>query len=82
MTGKELRSFFEEHLVPEKLYKIGGNHNNRICMEKGDSGWEVFFSEKKKKIGLMRFHDEASACRGMKEEIAKLMRAMYGVIWA
>ena len=82
MTVEELKRFFKEHLVPSRLYRIGGASNNRICMEKGDSGWEVFFSEKKKKIGLMRFHDEASACRGMKEEIAKLMRAMYGVIWA
>ena len=81
MTGKELKAFFKEHLVPEKLYKIGGKHNRRICMEKSENGWDVFFSEKKAKIDLMHFADEASACTGMKNELRKLMEQMYGVTW-
>ena len=81
MTGKELKKFFKEHLVPDKLYKIGGEHNRRICMEKVQNGWDVFFSEKKKKIGLMHFNDEESACASMKNEIRKLMESMYGITW-
>ena len=34
MTIKELRLFFNDHLVPEKLYSLNGNHKNRICLEK------------------------------------------------
>jgi len=82
MTGKELKTFFEEHMVPSRLYKIGGAHNNRICMEQSGSGWQVFFSEHKQKVGLMSFKDEASACQGMKDEIRKLMEQMYGLTWA
>ena len=82
MTGKELRIFFQEHLVPSRLYKIGGRHNHRICMEKTENGWDVFFSEHKNRIGLMHFGDEASACQAMKDELRKLMELMYGVTWA
>ena len=81
MTGKELRVFLEEHLVPSRLYKIGGSHNRRICMERSGSGWDVFFSEHKEKIGLMHFADEESACNAMKNELRKLMEAMYGLTW-
>ena len=81
MTGKELKEFFKEHLVPSSLYKIGGSHNNRICMKKEKDSWDVYFSEHKKKIGLLSFGDEESACRAMMNEIRKLMEVMYGVTW-
>ena len=82
MTGKELQKFLRDHLVPKKLYKIDGKHNKRICMERTREGWDVFFSEKKKKIGVMHFADEESACAAMKEEIRKLMALMYDITWA
>ncbi len=81
MTGKELSEFFKAHLVPSNLYKIGGKHNNRICLEKTDSGWDVFFSEKKDKVGLLHFEDESSACLSMKNEIRKMMEIIYGMTW-
>lgn len=82
MTGRELHEFFKEHLVPSKLYKINGHHNHRICMEKDDSGWDVYFRDRKDKVGLIHFANEADACNGMKNEIRKLMQCMYGVSWA
>ena len=82
MTLKDLRLFFKEHNVPSKLYKLGGKHNHRICIDKCDNTWEVFFSEKKNKTGLMRFDSEESACRSMKDEVRKLMEMMYGLTWA
>ena len=82
MTVQELSNFFKEHLVPARLYKIGGSHNNRICLEETEDGWEVFFSEKKEKIGLLQYEDENSACLSMKNEIRKLMESLYGLTWA
>ena len=82
MTGKELKQFFEAHMVPSKLYKIGGKHNKRICMEHTKEGWEVFFSEHKNRIGTVHCEDETSACLTMKNEIRKLMESMYGLTWA
>ncbi len=44
MNTKELKKFFKEHLVPSKLYKVGGHHKNRVCLDKTENGWAVFFS--------------------------------------
>ena len=82
MTGKDLKKFFEEHLVPSRLYKIGGKHNHRICLEKSENGWDVFFSENREKVGLLHYDDEASACLSMKNEMRKMMELLYGLTWA
>ena len=82
MNVEELKVFLKEHLVPSRLYKIGGASNHRICMQKSAEGWDVFFSEKKEKVGLLHFKDEASACLSMKNELRKLMEVIYGLTWA
>ena len=71
MTVKELKAFFKEHLVPSRLYNLKG----------GSHGWEVYFSEKKKKIGLMQFATESEACQHMMDEVRKVMEQVYGVTW-
>lgn len=83
MTVKELRIFFKEHLVPSHLYNLkGGSHKGRICLGKSsDNFWEVYFSEKKEKIGLTRFATENEACQHMMDEIRKVMEQIYGVTW-
>ena len=82
MTVKELKQFFNEHLVPSKLYALkGGHHKNRICQGKTSDGWELYFSDKEQKIGLMRFKTESEACQKMKEEILKIMEQVYGMTW-
>ena len=53
----------------------------RICLEQSRDGWDVFFSEKKNKVGLMHFSDEESACISMKNELRKMMELMYGLTW-
>ena len=82
MNTRELKKYLKEHLVPSKLYKIGGSQRNRICLDRTESGWAVYFMDKKEKIGLMNFVDEASACSRMKDELRKLMELMYGLTWA
>lgn len=81
MTTNDLKEFFKEHLVPNKFYKIGGEHKNRICLEQVSDGWDVFFKDQKQKVGLMHFGDENSACDMMKDEIRKLMESVYGITW-
>jgi len=81
MTGKEVQAFLKEHLVPKKLYKIGGSHKNRICLEQTEKGWEVFFRDKKEKVGTLFFRDEASACQCFMEEVRKIMVSLYGITW-
>ena len=82
MTVKDLKKFFKEHLVPANVYSFkGGNHKNRICMGRTKKGCEIYFSDKKKKIGLMQFASESEACIRMKEEVLKLMEQVYGLSW-
>ena len=83
MTVKELKIFFKEHLVPSHLYNLkGGSRTNRICLGRSnDNIWEVYFSEKKNKIGLMQFASENEACQHMMDEIRKVMEQIYGITW-
>ena len=83
MTVKELKVFFKEHLVPSHLYNLkGGSRSNRICLGKSEENmWEVYFSEKKNKIGLMQFATENEACQHMMDEIRKVMEQSYGITW-
>ena len=82
MNTKELKTYLEEHLVPSKLYKIGGSHKNRICLDRTESGWAVYFQDQKEKIGVLNFVDEASACNRMKDEVRKLKEQLYRLTWA
>ena len=82
MSRNELAVFLKEHLVPAKLYSLNGNHTNRICLEKSKQGWEVYFSDQKQKIGLLKFSSESDACARMKTEILKIMQSLYGLSWA
>ena len=50
-------------------------------MDRAGDQWEVYFSDHKQKVGILRFGDEQSACLGMKDELRKLMEQMYGVSW-
>ncbi len=81
MTIEELKCFFKEHLVPSKLYEIGKEHDQRVCLTKNDGVWEVYFFDHKKKIGLMRFTDENSACQSMMNELRKIMESIYEITW-
>lgn len=82
MTTRELRTYFEEHLVPARLYDLKKAHNKRLCMEQVQDGWNVYYADKKDKVGLLHFVTESEACLAMREEVNKVMRALYGVTFA
>ena len=82
MTRKELNVFLKSHMVPQKFYSLNGNHKNRICLEQTGSSWQVYFSDKKEKVGLLQYATESEACLRMKEEVKKLMELCYGLTWA
>ena len=79
MTVAELKKYLAEHLVPTGLYQIGGESSGRICLEKVNDIWEVFFFEDMKKVGTLIFKDENSACVRMLSEISKVMDLLYDV---
>lgn len=77
MTVSELKKYLTEHLVPTKLYQIGGESDGKICLEQENGIWEVFFCDKMSKIGIMCFKDENSACARMLSEITKVMSLFF-----
>ncbi len=81
MNTKELGTFLSEHLVPKKIYSLSGSHNNRICLERASDGWNVYFADKKNKVGISHYSTETEACLRMKEEIKKFMELVYGLTW-
>jgi len=81
MTTKELYAYFREHLVPGKLYNLKGGRRGRICLERVKDGWNVYFRDRKEKVGLMHFASESDACRYMQDEIRKVMEGLYGLTW-
>lgn len=83
MNCKELQSFFKDHLVPSRLYRIGGERRGRICLSRPgkDKPWELYFRDRKNKVGLLQFATENEACQRMKEEVLTLMEQIYGVSW-
>lgn len=82
MTTRELRQYFKDHLVPTRLYHLRGAHHNRICMEQVADGWNIYYAERHNKVGLLHFATESEACEAMREQIGKVMQALYGLQFA
>lgn len=82
MTTRELQSYLQEHLVPSRLYDLKKAHNKRLCMEQVRDGWNVYYADKKDKVGISHYLTESDACLAMRNEINKVMRVMYGVTFA
>ena len=59
----ELNKIFEDENVPIELYSLkGGYPNESYCIEKVNGQWEVYYSERGSKSGLMFFDTEEKAC--------------------
>lgn len=82
MTTRELHQYLKDHLVPNRLYHLKGARNNRICMEQVADGWNIYYAERKDKVGLLHYVTESEACQAMIEQINSVMRALYGVQFA
>lgn len=63
MTINELEKKLNEIGVSQDLYSImvGGLPNERLCIVKGDM-WQVYYSERGKRVGQKVFEKEEDAC--------------------
>ncbi|MDE6567872.1 MAG: hypothetical protein K2K70_09110 [Lachnospiraceae bacterium] len=63
MTVDELKNKLDEIGVSQDLYSImvGGLPNERLCIVK-DEMWQVYYSERGKRIGEKVFETEEEAC--------------------
>ena len=63
MTVNELKNKLDEIGVSQDLYSImiGGLPNERLCLVE-DEMWQVYYSERGKKVGQKFFENEEEAC--------------------
>ena len=63
MTVDELKNKLDEIGVSQDLYSImvGGLPNEKLCIVK-DEMWQVYYSERGKRIGEKVFETEEGAC--------------------
>lgn len=65
MTILELKQALISLGVPEQLYSIlrGGLPNEVLCLvQNSEQEWEVYYSERGRKVGVKLFETEALAC--------------------
>ena len=72
MTITELEKQLKEHGIPEDYYAINLHQlpNEMMCLNQiGEQEWEVFYSERGQKTGLVTFGSEDEACAYMLQEL-------------
>lgn len=63
MNIRDLKEFLLTNQVPEDAYSLdGGLPNEAYCISKEGNQWEVYYSERGRKCGLVTFDTEDSAC--------------------
>lgn len=72
MLISELKNKLDEIGVPQNLYAImtGGLPNERLCIVK-EKKWQVYYSERGKKVGQKFFETEEEACEYLYEKLKR-----------
>lgn len=64
MTLKQLKRYLMLHRVPGYVYCLqGGLPSDQYCIGKEGEAWQVYYSERGSKIGLVQFDSESEACQ-------------------
>lgn len=69
MKINELRLKLEKLGVPRRVYSLSGWSDERLCLEKRDEVWDVFFVERGQKRAARTFETEDQACEYMLDEL-------------
>ena len=72
MTINELKNKLDEIGVSQDLYSImiGGLPNERLCIVKEEM-WQVYYSERGRKVGQKVFETEEEACEYFYEKMKR-----------
>ncbi|OGX60660.1 MAG: hypothetical protein A2189_05000 [Paenibacillus sp. RIFOXYA1_FULL_44_5] len=75
MTKSEILVLLKKEGIPEDRYSLdGGSHHNRLCLERKNNRWYVYYSENGVKINVNNFILEEIACRHFYDELVKMIR--------
>lgn len=77
MTLKELIERLDKEKIPKNSYSLeGGLPNDRICLAKTPTGWEVYYSEMGQKYEVKTYKLEEEACDDLYNRLKRMMRLM------
>lgn len=73
MNINKLGEKLEKLKIPKHWYNIVGYgmDEQKICLEKTDKGFEVFYSERGNKFDYLLFDNESDACKDVLKRIKK-----------
>ncbi len=75
MTKLELLDRLKDERIPHEHYSLeGGLHNGRLCMERKNNRWFVYYCKDGSKIGVKNFILEEVAYEYFYQELVKIAR--------
>lgn len=76
MNKKELQERLSLEKIPADVYSLnGGFPNERLCLGEVAGKWEVYYSERGEKSGLMVFDKEIDACENFYKRLHKTLKS-------
>lgn len=75
MNRKELQERLSLEKIPTNVYFLnGGLPNERLCLGEVGGKWEVYYSERGEKSGLVVFDKETDACENFYKRLHKTLK--------
>lgn len=76
MTKDELFRVLEKRGIPLDSYSLdGGLQDDRLCLDRTQQGWIVYYSEMGKKTNEIGFSSEEAACDYFYKRITEIIKA-------
>lgn len=74
MNRIRLKEILQNNQVPSDLYSLqGGFPSESYCLNKVNSNWEVYYSERGVKSGIINFDNESEACEYLLRQIGEIV---------
>lgn len=74
MDRTDLKKIMQNNRVPSDLYSLnGGFPSESYCLNEVNNNWEVYYSERGVKSGIVNFDNESEACEYFLKEIGKIV---------
>lgn len=75
MKKADLKAILQGMGVPEEMYHLEnhGNNDQKLCLNKENDVWFVYYSERGSKLVPAEFDNEDDACEEFMKRINKMM---------
>lgn len=76
MDKRELQERINSEKIPKDVYSLGGGlPNEKLCLGEVAGKWEVYYSERGEKTGLVTFGSESEACEYFYKELYDMLES-------